>query len=1168
MRYLNSILPFILAFSLAVCKTAPPAQISGAQEARVANPAEHRKAQEWLNRASREFSENKFDQSLASTRESLKIEESFEALFLEGNNLMKLGEHDDALRPYLRAEELRPNDEQLGLFLAMLYTSRGQLPEAQKRYLRLRQAYPKEPLYAFKAGTTYKLLRDYPNALGALKEADVPSFAEKDQLYLQLGDVCVEMKRYEEADAYFKKAQAANPRLRDAQSGQAAGKTAQFLESGNSLFRQKRYAEALDQFNLAKKESPDSSAPYFLAASAEFALQRYADSEASLNSLLKKSPDHTDGVLLLSSVYQKTGRPAQAEKLIRAEIAKSPGNAELYNRLGIVQKDQGHVRQSIESFHKSLSLSATYLPARINLAGAYLDDGRFADAEREYERASAQDPGNADLANGRQLVRVYRTLDQGDRLFRARKFDAAIAEYTKALAVKDDMPVIHNSIARSEYERGNLAAAEGRYKKTLGYDASNTQAMVGLVRIYRRKKDAAQERLYTARLNEVVAKDPARAVELGRLKEETDPKDAENFYTGLLKKNPDDVLVKRRLAALYYKMALEEGKREKYESARALLRKSKDLAEVQGADEALATIEDNIAHAPLLPALKRAEGFYSRGNFAEALPIYEQTYQKWPRSLILVKIASCKMEMGRKEEALRTLNDAAEKKPEDLELTEAVFTYYLNQGELSRAEKGFDGILSQHEDAYYSLYKRGIIEIQKKEYPRAQEFFDRALIYRPEFVEARIARGVAKYQAGQRDSARRDFEEAMNEKSEIGALNLGMVHFNDNMIDQAQKIFLDLEKKFPDYPDVHYHLSFIYYSKGDLDMAEQKIEEARKLRNDPEDVAAHARILEKRYETSKSPETAARIRELYRTILTRYPASVRAKEARTNLAKLEGASSPVLMPVAGSEGKILDPVVAENRIMIAENKSLTAVEAGSGRVLWRKFFAQPVSSMAVSQSLLVIAGTELSIVDLEDGGVLRKSDVEAGSRVLADADSILIAGPKTVQLITLTDRQAMAQSPAGARYFITGGSIYRVLQSGLIERLDRRLVVEASSKPLRGVLDVRRLEDELFVLRAGELVILDKGLSQARSIALPAGTDRLGTGSGRIAAFSRTQVLIMDADGDKEGALRGADIRAVRLLADGRAVLLDGTEVRLVDKEGKAIWKGQAQGAKVHSLYY
>jgi len=237
-----ALLSLALAFSLGACKTAPPVQTSGAREAQVANPEQHKQAQDLLNRASREFSEQKYEQSLANTRASLKIEESFEGLFLEGNNLMKLGENDEALRPYLRAEEIRPNDEQLGLFLAMLYTSRGQLPEAQKRYLRLKQAYPKEPLYAFKVGTTYKLMKDYPNALSNLKEADVPAFANKDQLYLQLGDVCVEMKRYEEAEAYFKKAQLANPNLRDARSGQAAGKTAKFLEAGNGLFRQKRYA--------------------------------------------------------------------------------------------------------------------------------------------------------------------------------------------------------------------------------------------------------------------------------------------------------------------------------------------------------------------------------------------------------------------------------------------------------------------------------------------------------------------------------------------------------------------------------------------------------------------------------------------------------------------------------------------------------------------------------------------------------------------------------------------------------------------------------------------------------------------------------------------------------------------------------------------------------------
>ncbi|MCE9597623.1 MAG: tetratricopeptide repeat protein [Spirochaetia bacterium] len=1168
-------LAYIALTAFVYCRTAPPTVISNAHEESVANPELYRQSQEWINKANRQFQDKQYEESLASARKALGIQASFDGFFLEGNNLMKLGDQEKALPSYLQAEKIRPKEEQLALMLAMLYTSRGELDQAQIRYVKLMNDHPDEPLYAFKAGTGYKLMKDYPNAYSTLKKADVPTFKYRDQLYLQLGDVCVETKRYEEADAYFKKAHEVNPNLKDATSGQAAGKTSRLLEEGSGLFKQKRYQDALAKFEEAKRETPGSTAPLYLAASSLFALNRYAEAEANLNQLLKLSPDNTDGLLLLSAVYQKQGRGVEAEKLVRAEIKKAPGNAELFNRLGLIQKDEGQARPAIESFHRALALSPKLLSARINLAFAYLDDSRFADADREFQTAAAQEPNNEDLARGRQLVSVYRNLEAGDRLFRTRKFDKAIVEYNKAFAVKNDLPVITNSIARAEFEKRDFKNAETQYKKSLVIDTENTTAMIGLVKVYRAVGRTKEADAMSAKVNALVKANPARAVELGRLKEEENPAEAEAFYVKLLKDRPDDTQAKRRLAGLYYKQGLEANKKENYEQARTLFKKSKALAEVQGADEALAIVEDNIKHGPLLPGLRRAEELYSRGHFADALPIYEQTYARWDKSLILVKIASCKMELGRKEEALRTLNEAAEKRPEDLELTEAVFTYYLNLGETARAQKGFEQILDQHEDAFYSLYKLGIIELNKKKFPPAIEYFNRSMIYRPDFTESRIARGVARYQAGERDLARRDFEDAMNQKSELATLNLGMMHFNDNMMDQAEKIFRDLSEKYPGYAEPHYHLSFIYYNKNDLDKAEKEILEARKDREDPEDIAAHARILEKKYEQNRSPELAAKIRDLHKAILMKYPNSPRAKESREHLAKLEGNSVPVIVPYAGAAGKILNPAFYQNLVLVAENKSLQAFDTGTRKVIWRRFFTKPVTSLASGSVPLAVTQDEIHVLDPDNGADLNVIPCDAGARLLAGQERLLIVNPKnTIALQSLSERIAFANGDAKARYFVSGGTVYRTVRAGAnisIDILSDKLA-PAQSASLKGAdaLDIVSFGGLTLVMLPGELVILDGQLKKQKSIPMPAGMTQIAVAENGFLTYSANRIFVFNTDGNRKAERSGTAIVSARLLGDGRLVLADGREIRIIDAAGKQTWASPlpAGADKVYSLYY
>ena len=125
------------------------------------------------------------------------------------------------------------SDLLLLLTIGTVYTATGDLDAAQKRYLRLHETYPDDPTYAYKVGTTYKNLRDYNQAYTYLKKAEQEDFKHLDQVYKQLGDVALELKRYEESEEYFRKAKAVNPKLSDASKGGQASQVAKKLEEVN-----------------------------------------------------------------------------------------------------------------------------------------------------------------------------------------------------------------------------------------------------------------------------------------------------------------------------------------------------------------------------------------------------------------------------------------------------------------------------------------------------------------------------------------------------------------------------------------------------------------------------------------------------------------------------------------------------------------------------------------------------------------------------------------------------------------------------------------------------------------------------------------------------------------------------------------------------------------------
>ncbi len=99
-----------------------------------------------------------------------------------------------------------------------------------------------------------------------------------------------------------------------------------------------------------------------------------------------------DGALERAISAFNKGRFEDAEK--QADAAEKAGSKkpEVANLLGAIYTRQKRYDDAVEQFIQALALDAKFYPARLNLAEVKLLQGKYADAQKEYQALKEQDP--------------------------------------------------------------------------------------------------------------------------------------------------------------------------------------------------------------------------------------------------------------------------------------------------------------------------------------------------------------------------------------------------------------------------------------------------------------------------------------------------------------------------------------------------------------------------------------------------------------------------------------------------------------------------------------------------------------------------------------------------------------------------------------------------------
>ncbi len=197
-----------------------------------------------------------------------------------------------------------------------------------------------------------------------------------------------------------------------------------------------------------------------------------------------------------------------------------------YNR-GVEYYDQGRLADAIREYRMALDDEPGHVRARFNLAVCFHDQGKAEDAEREYRKVLELQPENAralvSLAALRPEEEARGLLERACRADphsgfprsslaawheRRGETELALAEYRASVAVEPAHATGHGGVARILDRQGDLEGAAAAWARALESDPDDVASLAGASATLERKGDAPAAML---RLERALVHVPDRA---------------------------------------------------------------------------------------------------------------------------------------------------------------------------------------------------------------------------------------------------------------------------------------------------------------------------------------------------------------------------------------------------------------------------------------------------------------------------------------------------------------------------------------------------------------------------------------------------------------------------------------------------------------------------------
>jgi tetratricopeptide (TPR) repeat protein len=231
------------------------------------------------------------------------------------------------------------------LALAELYKNNDKFQEAQKIYLQLVDADPKNKDAHMGLGEAYRGLGQMDKALKEFFAAAVLDPSDADGLF-HAGLVYMDLGKYAAAVTQFSRAATINPLFPKLH-----------YNIGRAFYLNGEYEKALQSAMEERKINPNLADSYILAAEVYSANKLFQKCAGEYQQAVKLRPQGADIYVKMARCYRQAGSPDIAENMLNIAASQESGLPDIYKEQGAIYEQRGDKRAAVQAYNKYLTLS-------------------------------------------------------------------------------------------------------------------------------------------------------------------------------------------------------------------------------------------------------------------------------------------------------------------------------------------------------------------------------------------------------------------------------------------------------------------------------------------------------------------------------------------------------------------------------------------------------------------------------------------------------------------------------------------------------------------------------------------------------------------------------------------------------------------------------------------
>ncbi len=765
--------------------------------------------------------------------------------------------------PFLsKARELQPDNLEVRIRLAKLYSAVGRFNDAREELLFVLGRRPQDPEAPVLLAETAMQPAEIAEARRRLQDLQGSSAAS---VAVALGMLDLRERKYSEAEAAFERARSLDPKFSTASfalgtlhwtRGDTARAEAELAKAASLApmrsAQRIRFAQFLQQAGKpdaarAALEEITTAVPDYLPARlmlAELAASR-KDFDASLSDVgyvLARDAAHPDALLLGARVLLAQGESGKAVIELERAVKMYPRSAPMHHQLAVSYLSAGDVVKAVSSLNEAIALAPGSASSIMLLAEINLRQGNAHAATTALQQLVQQQPR---LEQARLLLaHAYRV---------QRKFDDALAVYRELEKLTPGNPQTWLLMGMVLRQQEKPAEARQAFNHALEVAPDFLPATELLVNLDLETKDFAAAK---ARINAQLVRNPdAPGANLILAKvqiAEGDTQAAEGTLLKVIRQQPELPMPYFLLARLYLTSNQQDKALANLEQAVAANPKSaeslmmigvihdqrKDYAAARDAYEKLLAINPRFS-----AALNNLAYLYSEhlNDLDRAYEMAQRARELLPREPHTADTLGWILhKRGQYAWALSLLTESAGRLPDSAEVQYHLgMTHYMMGDEqaartaLERAVSLGDG-LREIEEARRSLSLLALDPSAAG--PEAKAMLEKMVAARPDPV-ALIRLGSLYERSGEVERATSAYEAALaaspnNVRAAVGLVRL---YRSQQQFAKALELAKTTRKLAPDDPDVAQSLGRLAFESGDHVWALSLLQEAaRKKPRDPD----------------------------------------------------------------------------------------------------------------------------------------------------------------------------------------------------------------------------------------------------------------------------------------------------------------------------------------------